>query len=202
MFGQSLKKLLAKTKAPKRRAKTSLREHYSNALDNMFHNREEYLILDTETTGLDDGCRIVELCIMDMLGNVRYCSTFNPQMHMPPATTAFNGISDDMLEGSPLFVDEAGKFVHTLSQKMIIAWNAPFDRKVMEKELSAIFTAPLQVRWCDAMAIYCQVRGVEKGRISLARAVEREGLERSDAHRAQGDCQDVLNVLRKVWVDR
>ena len=201
MFGQSLKKLFAKKKTSKT-IRPSLKACYSKALDNMFQNREEYLILDTETTGLDDDCRIVELCIMDMLGNVRYCSTFNPQMHMPPAATAVNGISDDMLEHSPLFIDEAGKFVHMLSEKMIIAWNAPFDRKVIEKELAAIFTAPLQIRWCDAMAIYCLVKGIEKGRIALAKAVETEGLERSDAHRAQGDCQDVLNVLRTTGADR
>ena len=198
MFGTALKKLFPKRKT-RNPFKPDLKKHYANALRKMLECREDYLILDTETTGLDEDCRIVELCIMDLHGNVRYCGLFNPQMHMPPAATEVNGITDEMLEDRPLFIEEASRFVHMLTGKLVIAWNSRFDAKVMEKQLSSIFTVPLQIGWCDAMAIYCQARNIERGRISLARALEAEGLNRSDAHRAQGDCQDVLNILHRLW---
>ncbi len=202
MFGQSLKKLFGKKKHKKLAPCMISREKAIEAIDAMFRNINEYFIIDTETTGLNDDSRIIELCIMDLNGNIRYSSLFNPGKDgIKPKASAINGITEEMVADKPLFIEEIGKFVHMLEGKKLIAWNAPFDRKFFNKELNSVFTMPLQNEWYDAMALYCKARCTGLERISLANAVKNEGLERSDAHRAQGDCQDVLSVLRKVSVD-
>ena len=206
MFGTSLKKLFGKTKQKKQKkilpcmnAKHTALE----AVDVMFNNSDEYLILDTETTGLDEDSRIVELCIMDLKGNVRYSSLFNPGKEgIRPEASVINGITEEMVADKPLFIEEINKFVHLLEGKILIAWNAPFDRKVLNRELKSVFTMPLQAEWCDAMSLYCHARCLKRERLSLAKACDIECLTRNDAHRAEGDCRDVLNVLYKVWEDR
>ena len=195
----SLKKLFKKQKKQRR---PDLTQAYTEALDAMFNNREEYLIVDTETTGLDDSCRVIELCIMDLNGRVRYSSLFNPQEEIRPEVSLINGITPEMVSDKPLFVDEVSKFIHLIEGKKLIAWNSAFDKKVLNHELRNVFTMPLQADWCDAMKIYCHVRRLGKDRFSLASAVKAEGLARSDAHRAEGDCRDVLNVLFELWSDR
>ena len=206
MFGTSIKNLFGKTKQKKQKkilpcmnAKHTALE----AVDVMFNNSDEYLILDTETTGLDENDRIIELCIMDLKGNVRYSSLFNPGKDgIRPEASVINGITEEMVADKPLFIEEINKFVHLLEGKILIAWNAPFDRKVLNRELRSVFTMPLQAEWCDAMSLYCHARCLGRERISLAKACNIECLTRNDAHRAEGDCKDVLNVLYKVWEDR
>lgn len=203
MFGQSLKKLFCKTKKKKLTPCMISRQKAFDAIDAMFTNSDEYLILDTETTGLDDNSCIIELCIMDLHGNVRYSSLFNPEKDgIRKEASLVNGITEDMVADKPLFIEEINKFVHMLEGKKIIAWNAYFDRKFLNKELSSVFTMPLQNEWYDAMILYCQARCTSRERMSLANAVLNEDLNRTDEHRAQGDCLDVLNVLRKVWADK
>ena len=61
-------------------------------------------VVDTETTGLGDDARIVEIAVVQMrFGLVvkRWSSLVNPGVPIPPEATAVHGITDAMVAGAP-----------------------------------------------------------------------------------------------------
>ncbi|ECI8050226.1 hypothetical protein E4470_21395 [Salmonella enterica subsp. enterica] len=57
----------------------------------------DYLIIDTETTGLDNNAEIIEIAIINMHGDVLLNSLVKPTCSIPTAVTKINNITDEMV---------------------------------------------------------------------------------------------------------
>ena len=66
----------------------------------------DFLVLDTETTGLETHDQVVELAILDENGKTLYHSLFSPDVPMNPFARRKNRISDAELAHAPKFIDE------------------------------------------------------------------------------------------------
>ena len=65
-------------------------------------SQNDWVILDTETTGLDDA-EIVEIAIIDRLGEILLHRLIKPTISIPVEVTEIHGISDAMVADAPTF---------------------------------------------------------------------------------------------------
>ncbi len=156
------------------------------------------LVLDTETTGLDQAKeRIIELALLRVdvdnatglpVGEVQvYDGLEDPGKAIPKEVVAITGITDADVRGQAL--DETRVQALLDGVDLVIAHNAGFDRPFVESRLPAF----AQVAWaCSFADIDWKAQGQQSAKLeSLAQA---HGWF-YDAHRAEMDCHALLAVL-------
>lgn len=156
------------------------------------------LVLDTETTGLDQGKEsIIELALLRMdidsgtglpVGEVQvYDGLEDPGKPIPPEVVALTGIRDADVQGQTL--DGARVAALLEGVDLVIAHNAGFDRPFVEKRFGQF----AELDWaCSFADIDWKAQGQGSAKLeSLALA---HGWF-YDAHRAEMDCHALLAVL-------
>ena len=186
------------------------------------------LVLDTETTGLHDGARIVELAVLGIDGSVLLDSLVNPQVPIPEEATDIHGITDAMVKDAPTFSDLLLPLTEAFHGRKIVVYNRNFDKRRLAVELDRHYSArwvnlekPRNGRrrihpqarawlaaqsWEDcAMEAYAEWYG-EWTWDYEARGddpLDRQGYYRwqklpSAGHRAAGDCRAVIGALKEM----
>ena len=115
-----------------------------------FGLEDEVCLLDLETTGLSSRSdRIIEIGIVKMRGTQvidHFESLVNPGRPLPPIITEITGITDADLSDAPSFDEVADRVIDFIGDRLVIAYNAPFDRAFIEAAM------PLYpVQWADAL---------------------------------------------------
>lgn len=149
------------------------------------------LFLDTETTGLDRGDRLVEIGVVDAAGAVVFQSLINPGMPIPLAASKVHGITDEMVREAPR-LKEVTQALRALliADGEVVIYNAEFDRRFFPRGF-----------WADIDVTCAMLRfGDEVGRWhKLGDAARRVGhVWDGGAHRAVADalaCRSVWNWL-------
>lgn len=117
------------------------------------------LVLDTETTGLDQSRdRIIEIGIVEMIDGKTTGETFHhfifPERPIPRSATRIHGITDQMVFNKPKFAAVADDLLGFLGKDPIVAHNAFFDIRFLNKELARCKKPPLDVEnVVDTLAI-------------------------------------------------
>jgi len=101
------------------------------------------VVLDTETTGLHDSARIVEIAVLSMGGEVVFDSLVNPGGPIPAGATQIHGITDDMVQTAPTFSDLHGRLTEALNGRKLIVYNRAFDRRRLAIELDCHYQTRL-----------------------------------------------------------
>ena len=102
------------------------------------------VILDTETTGLEpaSGHRIIEIGCIELKGRRRTDHVLhyfiNPEREIEQAAIEIHGITQEQLEGEPVFADIADRFIEFVRDSEVIIHNAPFDVAFINAELSRL----------------------------------------------------------------
>ncbi len=160
-------------------------------------NTKTGILLDVETTGLDQQKdEIIELGMVkfDYLPDGRIASlrevytSFNePSEPIPLEVTALTGITDDMVAGQR--IDDSAVFSFVDDAVIVIAHNASFDRKFVERYWS-IFQ---RKAWgCSATEVEWRKHGFEGSRLGYL--LNGAGIFHQ-AHRAVDDCHALLEIL-------
>ena len=162
------------------------------------------VVLDTETTGLDQGKeRIIELAMLRVdidnatglpVGAVQvYDGLEDPGKPIPPEVVALTGIRDADVQGQRL--DEARVAALLQGVDLIIAHNAGFDRPFVERRITQF----AEVNWaCSFADIDWKAQG--RGSAKLESLAQAKGWF-YDAHRAEMDCHALLAVLAQKLPD-
>ncbi|HIF3102576.1 TPA: 3'-5' exonuclease [Salmonella enterica] len=177
----------------------------------------DYLIIDTETTGLDNNAEIIEIAIINMHGDVLLNSLVKPTCSIPTTVTKINNITDEMVADAPLWRDVFPVILNIIDEKKWLAWNSKFDARLIiqtgvktgyfeDLPASKILdiAAKINNSQIDAKAIYDQWYGEFDSkrnnfkRQRLTTAAERHNVSVNGAHRALADCMMVLGVLNAV----
>ena len=102
-----------------------------------------YIVLDTETTGLDpdDGHKIIEIGCIEILNRNITNNTFhkyiNPNREIDVEASKIHGLTNSFLKDKPEFEDIYLELRAYISNSPIIIHNAPFDIGFLKKEHSA-----------------------------------------------------------------
>lgn len=105
---------------------------------------KKYIVLDTETTGLDfnDGHRIIEIGAVVVQNRKKTEDIFhtyiNPERLIDQEAQKVHGISNEELINKPRFVDIADELIEFLEGSTIVAHNASFDIGFINHELNLI----------------------------------------------------------------
>ena len=103
-----------------------------------------YIVLDTETTGLDpdDGHKIIEIGCIEILNRSITDNTFhkyiNPNREIDIEASKIHGLTNSFLREKPLFEEVYSEFREYISNSPLIIHNAPFDIGFLKKEHSII----------------------------------------------------------------
>ena len=171
--------------------------------------RSNIVILDTETTGLDQDAEIVEISCIDKHGQVLLDTMVKPQGPMPPEASAINGITQQDLEDQPIMGIVMDKLEPILAQADIVAsYNLEFDHRMLQQSVGPRYQLPHGTRQLCVMLAYAAYQGewdywFEDYRWHpLAAAMEACGArERSIPHGSLQNALGTLAVLKHIAVD-
>lgn len=163
-------------------------------------DRDDVLLVDTETTGLGETAEIIEIAAIDTLGNLRLSVLSMPEGRISSGASKVNGLTRRKLEieGAKPWPELHEKVKSVLeSASIVVAWNATFDVRMLNQTIERHELSDIQVDIADLLPAYRRFR--PDGRHRLVDAVKREGAKWSGgSHRAEADCRAMLAVLRKI----
>jgi len=118
-----------KGKKEKKKSKTILE---AEAMSEILAQTNEYVVLDIETTALmpQKGGRIIEIgAVRVRNGKIvdRYAQFIYPEMKIYKQTIELTGITNEMLQGQPVYGKALPEFHQFIGDSVIVAHNAIFD---------------------------------------------------------------------------
>lgn len=158
----------------------------------------EFVVLDSETTGLKAPIGFVEVAIADPDGNALVNTTIRPRLSIEPGAANVHGYTAESLASSPSFKEVYPDILDAISGRRVIVYNARYDRKVFETEVQTLGARGLLVgrylpAWECAMGWYSQYVG-EPGKRGGYRNQKLPGGD----HSALGDCRATLAVIQSM----
>ena len=105
---------------------------------------KKYIILDTETTGLEveQGHRVIEIGAVLLNDRKKseehFHSYLNPERLIDEEATKVHGISNQDLENKPLFQEIAEEFLEFIQGSTLVIHNADFDVGFLNNELNLV----------------------------------------------------------------
>ena len=156
-----------------------------------------WLILDTETTGLDEDAEIVQICVTDGAGNVLMdnllCAPFGK---IPAAATAVHHITDEMVKHAPSFFERYKELSALAAGRIVVIYNKAYDMRLIDQSITRFSSYPLLVplSWDCAMLAYSKYVGEWN---DYRKDFKWQKLQGGD-HSALGDCRATLEVIKKM----
>jgi DNA polymerase III subunit epsilon len=165
---------------------------------------DDYLILDTETTGLGPG-EIIQIAIIDQTGQSLLNTFVKPVDPIPTEATSIHGITSELCEFAPTWAVVREQVLSIIANKNLLVYNANFDRKMMHFSDEAAgleyFNYREHANWACVMQAYAERRKVPGPYggwrwHKLTEATAHEGKKVSNAHSALGDCLMTLELCK------
>jgi DNA polymerase III subunit epsilon len=158
----------------------------------------EFLVIDTETNGMaGDRCEMTEVGAVLVGGGElhdRWSSLCRTSAPLRRGVQRLTGITQAMVDGAPWLEDVLPELGHRLEGRVMVAHNAPFDRRVLRQAFDRI-----GLEWPDppvictaALARLMLPLQRRRGLTVLADAL---GIEVESAHRALADAETCARVL-------
>lgn len=162
----------------------------------------EYVIFDTETTGMrpQDGHAIVEIAAERIRGREvveTFDSIVNPGRKMDPEAAAIHGITQEIIdqEGRPL-IEVIPAFMVFCSGATLVAHNIKFDLGFINKHLVDLGLPPLANETLDTIEL--AKSKVFVASYSLAYLAKHFAIPQPTAHRALADVQVTRELFFKL----
>jgi ATP-dependent DNA helicase DinG len=160
-----------------------------------------FVVLDTETTGLDPARdRVIELGAVRLDAALRETGRFSALIRsdvpVPLAVTRMTGIGDDELRAAAPFAEVHAAFADFAHGALLVAHNAAFDRAHLEAAARRERLAPLEGSWFDTLEAALLLLP-ERDRHSLSFLAAELGLAET-SHRASPDAAAAAALLRRL----
>ena len=164
----------------------------------------DYVIFDLETTGIScTSDEVVEISAVKVEGGVvvdEFTTLVNPGRPIPYQATSVHGITNEMVENSPMFREALADFNDFIGDSVIIGHNIhTFDMKFIQRDAQKYFGKYIGNDYIDTLEIARLYLPELPGR-SLVELADHYGIGSQGAHRALNDCrmnQQVFECLRR-----
>lgn len=160
------------------------------------------VVLDTETTGIGEGHRIIEIGCVEVierkLTGRQYHVYIDPQRDIDPEAANVHGITNEWLQerNAPVFARVADEFREFIQGAELVIHNAPFDIGMMDAEFRRL-NLSLTREFCGVLDTLLLAREMHPGaRNSLDALCKRYDVDNSqrELHGALLDAQILAEV--------
>lgn len=165
--------------------------------------RDDFLVLDTETTGLSSRDEVIQIAIVNKNGDTVMDTLVKPTITIPPFVTTIHGITDAHVTDAPSFAEIYPQLQTILDGRPVVIYNASFDKRLIRQSANKwrLHAINLNTFTC-ALTAYSSYYGEKRGktikRKSLKFACEQEGIANNRAHWAVNDCLVTLALVNKI----
>jgi DNA polymerase-3 subunit epsilon len=158
--------------------------------------KRRYVILDTETTGLNKSDEIIQLAVIDLDGNTLLNESIRPtkKKRIAADAVAIHGLTMEVLSSCETFAELARPLERAIGKKTIITYNAEFDMRMYVQSYRLAGGFLPRGNWECAMLMYAQYVGEWNDYHHNYRWQKLPG----GSHSALGDCLATLEVLRTM----
>jgi DNA polymerase-3 subunit epsilon len=161
----------------------------------------EYIVLDTETTGLRPfKQRLIEVCALKIReGEIvdTFTTLLNPEKRLPGFITELTGITEEMVQHAPRFAAVADGLLRFIGERLVIGHNIRFDISFVNAELSRVGKPPLVNPRLDTLSLAVRLLpGLKKP--NLERMAATLGVPITHRHRAEGDARLTAEALHRL----
>lgn len=169
----------------------------------------DYVVFDLETTGISAAYdQVVEISAVKVEGGVvtgEFSTLVNPLMPIPYAASQVNGITDDMVAGSPLFMQALGEFLDFAGDRVLVGHNIhSFDMRFIYRDARKFWNLIPDNDYIDTLQMARQVLPKLRHH-RLVDLAEHYGISAAGAHRALADCrmnQQVFEFMGRELEER
>lgn len=116
---------------------TEREQNFYATLRYIVENPEKFVLLDTETTGIGYQDQVIELGILDVKGNVLLDTLVKPTCRISADARAVHHITEEMLVSAPTWPEVWAQAEPLLKGKRMLAYNAPFDVRLLKQSCRA-----------------------------------------------------------------
>jgi DNA polymerase III subunit epsilon len=167
--------------------------------------RGDFVVLDTETTGLGSTDEVVQIGIIDSKGRTLLDTLVRPTRPVPSVVTRIHGLTNEKLAEASPFCDHYVMLSSMLAGRVVIAYNMDFDWRMLVQSARVYGLPPFRTgdRQC-AMKAYAQFHGMFdlKRRTysyqKLGEACRHQKIPVIKAHDALSDARMTLALVKKM----
>jgi DNA polymerase III subunit epsilon len=106
-------------------------------------HESDFIVVDLETTGAKTPPgRIMEIGAYHVRGGrvrAEFQTLVNPETTIPPFISRLTGITEEMVEGAPLFAEIVADWLDFAGDAVLVAHNSQFDVRVLNHEVGRVF---------------------------------------------------------------
>ncbi len=160
------------------------------------------IIIDLESTGIlrqDPNTEIVQLCAINTAGRPILTMMLKPDRPMSAEVQGIHGITNEMVEDKPFFLQVAKIIAKYLEGKHVIAYNADFDISLLVHMFQKYGeSAPKFAGASCAMDQYSAWVGEWSTKKNDVKWQKLPNLSGMGGHDALSDCLSTLKVMQKM----
>lgn len=160
------------------------------------------VVLDTETTGLDNDDRVIEIACVELINYMPTGRTFHVHINpdgrkVHPGALKIHGLTNEFLKRKRKFKQHVDKFLAFIGDATLVIHNAEFDLRMLNNELARIGRPPLSNPVVDTLPLAREKKpGGTHNLDALCRAFHID-LSKRKRHEALLDCQ----LLAQVYLE-
>lgn len=162
-------------------------------------NNRDFVILDTETTGIAKSDQIVQISMVDSIGSTLFSSLLKPvrKKKFSDEAISVHGITIEKVKDAPTIDEILEELNKLVGDKIVLAYNADFDKRLLDQSCEKINIPTPRWTWECVMLQYSQFVG-EPGRKGDYRYQKLPRTSKTSLHDATEDCVLTLEVLKKM----
>ena len=164
----------------------------------------DFVLFDTETTGLDKDDEIIELAVLSSSGKILFNKRFCPEKAIHPMAAKCNHLSKKILENEPKFsIEDVKELVQLFKGKTIVGHNVAFDIRLLAQTVRR-YNLPVKEdsilsltdRSFDTKLV--SKKFIKTKSYALNNLTTLVGITREEQHNAADDCLMTLEFLNRL----